>query len=252
MSIKEKIIKYNEIVNTNPQWYRKLPTKEYLEDIEDTLERYFIQETMPDIYPTCWGNILLSWDLPPFYPVFEMSDRHPRGIFYSDYDLNLKPGQVKYFNVYYCWEFLAKLLDLLKDKVFQNLANELLKNPLNEELRVQYGEILMAYDFENEALESYNFCTEKEKAITWMYEMADKHNVPYEDMIRAGHLGIADYYYIQIGSESLRDTFHSQDMLGLFWNNWSIITGIDSPEKQIDTYSTNKTLKWNMPFSCSC
>jgi hypothetical protein len=139
---------------------------------------------------------------------------------------------------------------MMQDKYFQELAKGILKDPLNKDIRIHYGELLMAFDFEQEALDMYNYHLEKEAAISWMRNTAEHHNVTFEDLLRAGHLALGGDVFTQIGSESLRDSFYTNTSLAKYWEAWSKITGYPNPGMiDLDYYDQPQYIR---PFSCSC
>lgn len=98
-------------------------------------------------------------------------------------------------------------------------------------------------DAEAQSYEGLTAATETSKQ--WMHKLAIAHQVPYEDLLSAGHMWVdsrSDNYpnqYCQMGSDSLRDNL-SKDDLASYWEHWQTITGEWSPKAS------------GHPFSCSC
>jgi hypothetical protein len=259
-NITDKINNLIATVTQNKELYKyfrvspeELSHLEYAFDPSTSYRDEPTPELPDDLYPTPYGGVLMIWDIPVFRPSMELMLNRNIGKWHCEYSLTLKKNEHIEYNTYglhYVLGPMSKKLSLMKDKYFQELAKAILKDPLNRDTRTQYGELLISFGFEEEALENFHFSVEKEAAINWMLNTAEKHNVSFEDLLKAGHLGLQGDYFVQIGSESLRDCFITDAALGKYWAMWSLITGYPNPGLVTNEYS-NKP-HYIRPFSCSC
>ncbi len=145
----------------------------------------------------------------------------------------------------------------------------LMENVYDEPTHRAFADWLYEHGFDEEAEFHSKWTPRWQKAEDWMREVASRgystcinygasiyeeaeqewKPITYEDLIQAGHDHINTKgwdYLIQQGADDLRDEFINKERTKEFWDNWSIITGVDLSNYNWGKYGPSA------PFSCSC
>lgn len=163
---------------------------------------------------------------------------------------------------------------------FETFLNDRKNHGLGERVATHqiFADWLEENGYDDEATLHRKFTPKYQKAEDFMYDLAEKAGgtcvsgygtsrynretreveqgqeiwepITYEMLIKAGH-DFVDHgeYFVQIGSETLRNLMYQDDIAERYWESWAILTGRNKYKKlgkgRSHSHDSN-------PFSCSC
>lgn len=129
----------------------------------------------------------------------------------------------------------------MTDDTGRRLFEEMLaKDPYDEATRRVFADWLEERCLDDEAARQRAWTREWQEAHDWMTAFAAQTDIPYEDLIRAGHEFIQDgEYYVQSGDDSARDAMFDAETRNEYWSHWEVLTKCEAGTR-------------SSPFSCSC